>query len=72
MFNLDAHAAAGRCRTAVLSGVANCQYGLTAALESGALALLTNLQVPQAPARTALLRDCSNPVAACRCLWPWY
>ncbi|KAK9837426.1 hypothetical protein WJX81_001564 [Elliptochloris bilobata] len=33
-----------RCRTAVLSGVANCLYGLTAAQQGGALALLTNLQ----------------------------
>jgi len=28
----------------VLSGVANCLYGLNAAQQSGALALLTNLQ----------------------------
>ena len=47
----------------MLSGVANCLYGLTAALESGALALLTNLQVLQAPAHKMLLGACSDPAA---------
>ena len=71
VFDVDSRAAAGRCRTAVLSGVASCQYGLTAALESGALALLTNLQVPPAPAHISLLCICSDHVACQQAPTPW-
>ena len=51
----------------MLSGVANCLYGLTAALESGALALLTNLQVLQAPVHMALWVPAPLTLPVCGC-----